>query len=136
MHTPATASQLLARWLSSSRVLSKAHLAALLADQAALALSASPAERLAALAKSCPALHKSGQILARNRRLSGELGVLADIGAEESRIDEVLLDQFLDHFAVEWPARWFALPDSRAFVTRLSNDDLARTMLSLPWTVT
>src|SRR5215471_10459488 len=53
--------------------LPEAHLAALLADQAALAPTASAAERLAALARSCPALHKMGQILARDRRLSAEL---------------------------------------------------------------
>jgi ubiquinone biosynthesis protein len=63
-------------------------------------------------------------------------GVIADIGAQESRIDEVLLGEFLGHLAVEWPARWFASPDCRTFATRLSNADLARTMLSLPWTVT
>jgi ubiquinone biosynthesis protein len=49
------------------RALSQAHLAAVLADQAALPPTASPVERLAALARSCPALHKLGQILARDR---------------------------------------------------------------------
>jgi ubiquinone biosynthesis protein len=63
-------------------------------------------------------------------------GVVADIGAQESRIDQVLLREFLGHFAVEWPARGFALPDSRMFATRLSNADLAQMMLSLPWTAT
>jgi ubiquinone biosynthesis protein len=61
-------------------------------------------------------------------------GIIADIGADESRIDEVLLGEFLGHFAIEWPARWFALSDSRMFATRLSNADLAQTMLNLPWT--
>jgi hypothetical protein len=63
-------------------------------------------------------------------------GVIADIGAQESRIDDVLLGEFLGHFAVEWPARWVASPDCRTFATRLSNADLARMMLGLPWTVT
>ena len=63
-------------------------------------------------------------------------GVIADIGAQESRIDDVLLGEFLGHFAVEWPARWFASSDCRMFATRLSNADLARIMLGLPWTVT
>jgi ubiquinone biosynthesis protein len=48
------------------------HQAAILAEQAALPL-ASPAERLALLARSCPALHKLGQVLARDRRLPPEL---------------------------------------------------------------
>jgi ubiquinone biosynthesis protein len=59
-------------------------------------------------------------------------GVVADIGARDSRIDDVLLKEFLGHFAVEWPERWTALPNSRAFATRLSNADLAQMMLSLP----
>jgi ubiquinone biosynthesis protein len=50
-----------------------AHQEAILAEQALLAPTATPAERLAALARSCPALHKLGQILARDRRLSPEL---------------------------------------------------------------
>src|SRR4051794_34788282 len=49
------------------------HQAAVLADQASLPLTATPAERLTRLARSCPALHKLGQILARDRRLAPEL---------------------------------------------------------------
>src|SRR5262249_17930727 len=63
-------------------------------------------------------------------------GVVADIGVERSRIDEVLLGEFLGHLAVEWPACWLALPQARTFATRLSNADLAQLMLSLPWTAT
>jgi ubiquinone biosynthesis protein len=63
-------------------------------------------------------------------------GVVADIGARDIRIDAVLLNQFLDHFAVEWPERWLALPNSRRFATRLSNADLAQMTLSLPWAAT
>lgn len=47
--------------------------AEILADQAALPASASAEERLVALAERCPALHKLGQILARDRRLDLEL---------------------------------------------------------------
>ena len=63
-------------------------------------------------------------------------GVVADIGAGESRVDAVLLPAFLHHFAVEWPQRWLAWPDSRAFATRLSNGDLAQWMLNFPWAAT
>ena len=47
--------------------------AQILADQAALPADASAEERLVALAERCPALHKLGQILARDRRLAPEL---------------------------------------------------------------
>jgi hypothetical protein len=61
-------------------------------------------------------------------------GVIADIGARGERTDEVLLLEFLGNFALEWPARWLAWPDSRHFATRLSNADLLRFMLRWPWT--
>jgi ubiquinone biosynthesis protein len=60
-------------------------------------------------------------------------GVLADVGAGSSRVDDVLLGEFLRHLAAEWPQRWLALPGSRAFATRLSNLDLTRLTLGLPW---
>jgi ubiquinone biosynthesis protein len=63
-------------------------------------------------------------------------GVVADVGAGEGRIDRVLQGEFLRRLAVEWPGRWLARPDSRAFATRLSNADLARLVLGLPWAVT
>jgi ubiquinone biosynthesis protein len=47
--------------------------AQILHDQAALPAEASPEERIVALAERCPALHKLGQILARDRRLAPEL---------------------------------------------------------------
>ncbi len=47
--------------------------AQILADQAALPVGASAEQRLVALAERCPALHKLGQILARDRRLAPEL---------------------------------------------------------------
>jgi ubiquinone biosynthesis protein len=53
--------------------LPEARQAAILTEQAALAPGASTAERLALLARSCPALHKLGQVLARDRRLCLEL---------------------------------------------------------------
>ncbi len=48
-------------------------IAEILADQAALPAEASAEERLVALAERCPALHKLGQVLARDRRLALEL---------------------------------------------------------------
>jgi ubiquinone biosynthesis protein len=63
-------------------------------------------------------------------------GVLADLGAGAQRIDEVLLSEFVRHLAVEWPWRWLAPPDCRAFASRLSNADLARVSLGLPWAAT
>jgi ubiquinone biosynthesis protein len=53
--------------------LPEARQAAILAEQASLSLDASMAQRLALLARSCPALHKLGQLLARDRRLPPEL---------------------------------------------------------------
>src|SRR3954467_9844799 len=48
-------------------------IAEILSDQAALPADASAEARLVALAERCPALHKLGQILARDRRLAPEL---------------------------------------------------------------
>ena len=62
--------------------------------------------------------------------------MVADIGEGDSRIDEVLVREFLGQLALEWPRRWLAPPDSRAFATRLSNADLSRLALGLPWAVT
>jgi ubiquinone biosynthesis protein len=62
-------------------------------------------------------------------------GVVADVGAGDDRIDRVLQGEFLRRLAVEWPRRWLARPDSRAFATRLSNADLTRLVLGFPWTV-
>jgi ubiquinone biosynthesis protein len=53
--------------------LPEGHQATVLADQALLPADAPAAQRLAALARSCPALHKLGQVLARDRRLCPEL---------------------------------------------------------------
>ena len=53
--------------------LPEAHQVAVLGDQAALSPTATVSERFARLARSCPALHKLGQTLARDQRLSPEL---------------------------------------------------------------
>lgn len=59
-------------------------------------------------------------------------GVVADLGAERSCIDAVLLSDFFTSVAIEWPYRWMAPPTSRAFATRLSNADLAGVMMRMP----
>ncbi|MGD9635438.1 MAG: AarF/UbiB family protein, partial [Pirellulales bacterium] len=59
-------------------------------------------------------------------------GVIGELGAKGVRIEDVLLAEFVRHFGREWPDRWFAFPTSRAFSTRLSNADLAGTLLSWP----
>jgi ubiquinone biosynthesis protein len=53
--------------------LSPERAAAIVADQLAMSGDASDADRLVALAKRSPVLHKLGQILARDRRLDGQL---------------------------------------------------------------
>ncbi|MBL8539557.1 MAG: AarF/ABC1/UbiB kinase family protein [Betaproteobacteria bacterium] len=63
-------------------------------------------------------------------------GVIADIGADRACIDAVLLGRFFAQMAGEWPYRWLSWADSRAFVTRLSNADLASVLASLPLTAT
>jgi ubiquinone biosynthesis protein len=62
-------------------------------------------------------------------------GVVRDLGVAGAEIERTLLSEFLVQFAKEWPQRWFSLPDSRAFATRLSNRDLTATLLSLPLAV-
>jgi ubiquinone biosynthesis protein len=80
-------------------------------------------------------LRVSTDLLLFRKALHTLEGVVADVGAGEGRIDAVLLGEFLRHLAAEWPRRWLAPPDSRAFATRLSNADLARVALGLPWAV-
>lgn len=63
-------------------------------------------------------------------------GVVGCLGLSGNAVDELLVRTFFRHFAHEWPQRWFALPNSRNFATRLSNADLTRTIWSLPWTAT
>jgi ubiquinone biosynthesis protein len=59
-------------------------------------------------------------------------GVIADIGAPQDALDQVLLRQFLLHLAGEWPLRWLRPPFSRAYATRLSNADLLDSVLKVP----
>jgi ubiquinone biosynthesis protein len=76
------------------------------------------------------------EMLVMRKMLHTLEGVIADIGADRSCIDSVLLGRFFAQMACEWPYRWLAWADSRAFVTRLSNADLAGVMMSLPLTAT
>jgi ubiquinone biosynthesis protein len=55
------------------RHLSPGRAAAILEEQTRLAPTSSVAKRLAALLRHCPTLHKLGQVVARNRRLSPAL---------------------------------------------------------------
>ena len=59
-------------------------------------------------------------------------GVINDLGADQFRMEEALLAEFLLHFGRECLARWFATPTSRTFATRLSNADLAGALLGMP----
>jgi ubiquinone biosynthesis protein len=59
-------------------------------------------------------------------------GVVGELGAAGFQMDEVLLAEFTRQFSREWPERWFSLPTSRSFATRLSNLDLASTILEMP----
>jgi ubiquinone biosynthesis protein len=76
------------------------------------------------------------EMLVMRKMLHALEGVITDIGADRSCIDSVLLGRFFAQMACEWPYRWLAWADSRAFVTRLSNADLAGVMMSLPLTAT
>ncbi len=59
----------------------------ILVEQMALDPSAEPAERLVALARACPVLHKLGQVLARDRRLDLALrGQLQRLESMEPRV--------------------------------------------------
>jgi hypothetical protein len=75
-----------------------------------------------------------GKMLVMRKMLHTLEGMITDIGADRSCIDAVLISEFFRHMAVEWPYRWLAPPDSRAFVTRLSNADLAGVTMSMPFT--
>jgi ubiquinone biosynthesis protein len=59
-------------------------------------------------------------------------GVVAEIAGPAFRIDDVLLADFLGHFAAELPRRFVAPLESREFATRLSNLDLAQAWLASP----
>jgi hypothetical protein len=74
------------------------------------------------------------EMLLMRKMLHALEGVIADIGADRTCIDSVLLGRFFAKMAGEWPYRWLAWADSREFVTRLSNADLAGVMMGLPLT--
>jgi ubiquinone biosynthesis protein len=59
-------------------------------------------------------------------------GVLNELGADGFNLEQALLIEFIRHFGREWPTRWCAAPLSRSYPTRLSNVDLAHTLLSAP----
>ncbi|MEA2632155.1 MAG: ubiquinone biosynthesis protein, partial [Chloroflexota bacterium] len=62
-------------------------------------------------------------------------GVVADVaGAGGLDLDVLLTASFVRRLAGEMPGRFFSPPGSRAFGTRLSNADLTRLALSIPWT--
>jgi ubiquinone biosynthesis protein len=61
-------------------------------------------------------------------------GVVAELGIDDFQIDDVLFLDFIRHFGMESPERWFRMPFSREFATRISNWDLAETMLNVPYT--
>jgi ubiquinone biosynthesis protein len=59
-------------------------------------------------------------------------GVVRDLGTEDAEIEKMVFVEFLLQFGREWPERWFSSPTSRSFATRLSNMDIAATILGLP----
>jgi len=61
-------------------------------------------------------------------------GVIGELGADGFSIERALVMEFVRHFGCECPGRWFTAPDSRRFATRLSNADLAETLLIAPFT--
>ncbi len=76
------------------------------------------------------------KMLVMRKMLHALEGVIADIGADRTCIDAVLLRDFFAQMTAEWPSRLLASPGSRAFATRLSNADLAGVMMSMPLTAT
>ncbi len=60
-------------------------------------------------------------------------GVLADV-SPEVRVDKILPALFLRRLLEDWPRRFWTSPLSRAFATRLSNEDIALLLLRLPST--
>lgn len=63
-------------------------------------------------------------------------GVTWELGGAGHQVDETLMKEFFVCFLAEWPLRWWTLPHSRDFATRLSNFDLTRFFWSLPWAAT
>jgi ubiquinone biosynthesis protein len=77
-------------------------------------------------------LRVSADLMVLRKSLHTLEGVVAEIAGSPYRIDDVLLADFVGHFAAELPRRFVAPPESRDFATRLSNLDLAQTWLASP----
>ena len=77
--------------------LSEQRQAAILAEQAGLSPQASLSQRLAVLARSCPVLHKLGQVLARDPQLAPELRCeLQQLESLPPTIDHATIAQLLE----------------------------------------
>ncbi len=59
-------------------------------------------------------------------------GVVAEVGACTEAFDRVLTLRFIQHLMMEWPSRWFSMPNSRKFATHLSNFDVTQAILNCP----
>lgn len=77
-------------------------------------------------------LRVSADLMVLRKSLHTLEGVVAEIAGAPFRIDDVLLADFMGHFAAELPQRFAASLESREFATRLSNLDLAQTWLASP----
>jgi len=77
-------------------------------------------------------LRVSADLMVLRKSLHTLEGVVAEIAGAPFRIDDVLLADFVGHFAAELPRRLVAPAESREFSTRLSNLDLAQTWLASP----
>jgi ubiquinone biosynthesis protein len=60
-------------------------------------------------------------------------GVVGEIGAKADVFDRVMLVELFKHFMREWPSRWFAPPNAHKFSTNLSNHDLMKAILDVPF---
>lgn len=63
-------------------------------------------------------------------------GVVSEVGASSEAFDRVLSVRFIQHLVMEWPSRWFTMPNSRNYATHLSNFDLTKAILSCPSSIT
>ena len=77
-------------------------------------------------------LSLSSDLLMFRKSLLTLLGVLSEIGANGFDLDQIVMCEFLRSTVMEWPGRWLSSPNSRSFATRLSNLDIAETVLSSP----
>jgi ubiquinone biosynthesis protein len=70
-------------------------------------------------------------VLFRKSLLTVE-GVINDLRADRFELDNAFLHASFEAFGRDLPLRWFSLPGSRAYATRLSNLDLTMTFLQWP----